>query len=860
MSDSLPPYEKLGAFYLGRPYDLERKMAVPEPLLYDSRDLVTHALVVGMTGSGKTGLTIALLEEAALDGVPALVVDPKGDLGNLLLTFPELRPEDFAPWVDPEEARRKGRSVEEHAAEVAGTWREGLAAWDQSGERIARLREAADFAIYTPGSEAGLPVSILASLAAPPAEVLADGDLLRERAGTLVASLLTLLGRDADPVKSRDHVLLSTVFDAVWRAGQGLDLAGLIQAVQRPPVERVGVLDLETFYPAAERFELAMALNNLLAAPGFRGWLTGEPLEVGSLLHTATGKPRIAVFSLAHLGDAERMFFMALLLNQTLGWMRSRPGTSSLRALLVIDEIFGFAPPVAEPPSKRPLLSLFKQARAFGLGVVVATQNPVDLDYKGLGNIGTWVLGRLQTERDRERLLDGLQGTAGGSGFDRAEVAQLLGNLEPRVFLLRNVHEDEPVVFQSRWAMSYLRGPLTRVEIQRLMGERRKGAERERREREAASKDEEEKAQVGRRQVGGGLEVGDAGAAGAGRAEAPSGGSGPMGGGATGAAPGQPMAGAAGAPRAGAAVEAAPAGASPIPPVLPPEIDQVFLPASGSAAAVVYRPALFAQARIHFVDVKRGLEHMEEVALVAELAAGGVDWFAAEELPAERAAGASASAAGAAFAPLPAAAARARSYAAWRKALEECLYRTRRCALLRSAALGEVSRPGESEREFRVRLAERARERRDEEVARLRERHGARVERLEERRRRAAQAIERERGQVRQQRLQAGMSIGTAVLGAVFGRKRLSVATLSRAGSAARGVGRTVQEGEDVERAEENLRAVEAELRQLESELAAEVEALGGRFDAAAETLEPLALKPRKADVEVHRLALAWLP
>ncbi|HEX5761009.1 MAG TPA: helicase HerA-like domain-containing protein, partial [Thermoanaerobaculia bacterium] len=471
MATTPETYEKLGALYLGREFDLERGAGAAEPLLYDSRDLVTHGLIVGMTGSGKTGLTISLLEEAALDGVPALVIDPKGDLSNLLLTFPELRPEDFAPWVDPEEARRAGRTAEEHAAHVAAAWRAGLAEWGQSGERIARLRAAADFAIYTPGSTAGLPVSILASLAAPAAEVLADGDLLRERVGTLVASLLTLLGRDADPVQSRDHVFLSTIVDAVWRTGRGLDLPGLIQAVQRPPVERVGVLDLESFYPERERFALAMALNNLLAAPGFRAWLEGAPLDVGALLHTAAGKPRVAIFSLAHLADAERVFFVALLLNQTLGWMRTRPGTGSLRALLVIDELFGFAPPVAEPPSKRPLLTLLKQARAFGLGVVVATQNPVDLDYKGLGNIGTWWIGRLQTERDRERLLDGLQGAAAGAGLNRGELTELLGRLAPRLFLMRNVHEDKPVVLQSRWAMSYLRGPLTRVEIQRLMGE-----------------------------------------------------------------------------------------------------------------------------------------------------------------------------------------------------------------------------------------------------------------------------------------------------------------------------------------------------------------------------------------------------
>jgi hypothetical protein len=470
---AVPGYETLGAFYLGRPRPLapaEPAAGTPAlPLLYDSRDLLTHAVCVGMTGSGKTGLLIGLLEEAAIDGIPALVIDPKGDLANLLLTFPELRPADFAPWVDADAAARAGLTLEAFAAREAEGWRRGLAAWDQDGGRIARLRAAADFAIYTPGSEAGLQISILSSLAPPPPEVLADGDLLRERIGTLVASLLALLGVDSDPLQGREAILLASVFDAAWRGGRTLDLAALIQQVQQPPLERVGVMDLETFFPAKERFALAMAFNNLLGSPGFAAWLRGDPLDVDRLLYTPAGKPRVAVFSIAHLADRERMFFVALLLNQVLGWMRGRSGTSSLRAILAMDEVFGYMPPVAEPPSKRPLLNLLKQGRAFGLGVVLATQNPVDLDYKGLANVGTWMLGRLQTERDKQRLMDGLEGAAAGGGFDRARTAQILSGLASRVFLLHNVHDEAPALFETRWTLSYLRGPLTRPEIRRLM-------------------------------------------------------------------------------------------------------------------------------------------------------------------------------------------------------------------------------------------------------------------------------------------------------------------------------------------------------------------------------------------------------
>ena len=464
-------YEKLGQFYLGRPYRLDSRQPEPGILLYDSKDLVTHALCVGMTGSGKTGLCIALLEEAALDGVPAIVIDPKGDLGNLLLTFPDLRPEDFRPWINEDDARRQGLSPDEYAKQQAEAWKQGLASWGQDGERIRRLKGAADFTIYTPGSTAGVPLSILRSLEAPPVALRQDGELLQERVANTASGLLGLIGIEADPINSREHILLSTLFSMAWSDGRNLDLQTLIEQVQNPPIARVGVMDIETFYPSKERLGLALALNRLLAAPGFSAWLEGEPLDVGSLLFTDKGAPRVSICSIAHLSDRERMFFVTLLLNQVLGWMRTQSGTTSLRAVLYMDEIFGYFPPVATPPSKQPLLSLLKQARAFGLGIVLATQNPVDLDYKGLANTGTWFLGRLQTERDKARVLDGLEGAAAAASakFDRKTIDETLAGLSNRVFLLNNVHEDAPVVMESRWAMSYLRGPLTRDHIKVLM-------------------------------------------------------------------------------------------------------------------------------------------------------------------------------------------------------------------------------------------------------------------------------------------------------------------------------------------------------------------------------------------------------
>lgn len=459
-------FEKLGAFYLGRPYDLASKTGADTPLLYKSRDLVTHAVCVGMTGSGKTGLCLALLEEAAIDGIPAIIIDPKGDLGNLMLTFPDLKTEDFLPWINPEDAARKNQTPEEFAAGQADLWREGLASWGEGPDRIRHLKEKAEVAIYTPGSTAGIPVNVLASFDAPKTR---DPEELSDRAQTSAASLLGLLKIAADPIQSRVGIFLCTLFTNAWQAGENLSLESIIEQIQHPPFSKVGVLDLETFYPSKDRFALVMALNNILASPAFATWREGAPLDIAKTLYTPEGKPRLAIFSIAHLGDDERMFFVSLLLNQVLSWTRAQSGTTSLRAILYMDEIFGYLPPSANPPSKRPMLTMLKQARAFGVGVVLATQNPVDLDYKALSNAGTWFIGRLQTERDKARVLDGLQGASSSGKFDRQKTEALLASLGNRIFLMNNVNDDAPTVFETRWVMSYLRGPLTRDQIRKLM-------------------------------------------------------------------------------------------------------------------------------------------------------------------------------------------------------------------------------------------------------------------------------------------------------------------------------------------------------------------------------------------------------
>ncbi|MFZ5815979.1 MAG: ATP-binding protein [Bacillota bacterium] len=784
-------FEKLGAFHLGREFDRETQRPTEELLLYDAKDLVTHAVVIGMTGSGKTGLSISLLEEAAIDGVPAIIIDPKGDMGNLLLTFPDLRGPDFAPWVSEAEAARKGLSVEAYAEAQAQLWREGLARWGQDGERIRRLRASAEFAIYTPGSTAGLPVSILASFAAPPPSVLEDPELLGDRVQTVVSSLLGLLQIPADPLRSREHIFLAHLVEHNWRVGQSLDLASLIAQIQAPPLERVGVMDLETFYPARERFALAMQLNGLVASPGFQMWLQGESLEIDRILYTAQGKPRISIFSIAHLDDAERMFFVSLLLNQVVSWMRAQRGTPSLRALLYMDEVFGYLPPNGNPPSKRPLMILLKQARAIGLGVMLATQNPVDLDYKALSNAGTWFLGRLQTERDKARVLDGLEGASGAGGFDRGEMERLLSALGSRVFLMHNVHEEGPVLFSTRWAMSYLPGPLTREQIRSL------------------------------------------------------------------AVPAQaPVAAAAASPAVAESRPAVP-GMTGQRPALPPEIPQFYLEVRSrevDGERLVYQPMVYGYAAVHLKEAKLKITATEASGWMTPVLDQPipVDWARGAATPLQPEELSEQPEPGGLFAPPPGQAVRAKAVSGWSRALADELYRNYHLSLLQSREFGLVSQPGESEREFRIRLRDEARTRRDELVDGLRRKYAPRLASLEERLRRAEERHQREQAE----RLESAVSFGASLLGALLGggrRRRGSTAAL-------RGLGRSVKQSQDVGRAAESVEAVRQQLADLEAELQQEIQQAEWLADTTAAPLEILLVRPRKADIDVRFACLLWAP
>ncbi len=809
-------FEKLGAFYLGRNYDMGEQKLLDELLLYDSKDLTTHGVCVGMTGSGKTGLCLSLLEEAAIDEIPTIAIDPKGDLGNLMLTFPELRPSDFRPWIEEQEAARQGMSPDDFAASVAERWKKGLDQWGQDGSRIQRFRDSVDVAIYTPGSNAGLQITVLRSFDAPCASIIQDTEAMRDRVQSAVSGLLALMGISADPVNSREHILLSNILHTAWSGGHDLDLTTLIRQIQAPPFDKIGVFDLETFYPAKDRMNLAMGINNLLASPGFAGWMEGEPLDIGALLYTPEGKPRISVLSIAHLSDTERMFFVTILLNEVLSWARSQPGTSSLRALLYMDEIFGYFPPTANPPSKLPMLTLLKQARAYGLGVLLATQNPIDLDYKGLSNTGTWFIGRLQTERDKMRVLDGLEGasTTAGASFNRREMDAILSGLGNRVFLMHNVHDKGPSIFQTRWCLSYLSGPLTRLQIQQLMQDRRPTS-----------------------------------------AAAP--------------APAAPMP----VPTAAAPTDpaAAPAAASPAAapastaPVLPPQVEQFYLSpreAVGEGNRLLYRAELVGVVRLHYVHARSKTDTWTTQAFLIPFASTGrdADWAAVRPFEEDALDLLTEPLTPGDYDELPAIATNARSYGGWNKELASYVFRERPLRIYHSPSLKAWSLPEEREGEFRGRLVHQARERRDAEVEKLKSTYDRRFQTMQDRIRRAEDRRDRNTAQYSQQKMQTVMTVGQTLLGAMLGRKAASAANIGRAATAANRAQRTAGRREEIARAEQELEVQQQRLAELENDFQEAVDRLEQKFHAEELEIESFDVAPRRSDISVRDFGLLWRP
>jgi len=799
----LPP-EKLGSFYLGAQYDIDNKEILSEAVNYDARDLTTHAVCVGMTGSGKTGLCIGLLEEAAIDKVPALIIDPKGDMTNLLLQFPDLHPEDFQKWVNADDAGRKGLSVEEYAKATADKWTNGLSDWGQTTDRIITLKSSVDYTIYTPGSNAGIPVNIMGSFAAPVVDFDSDAEMLRERIQGTVAALLGMIESKADPVRSREGILLSNLFEHYWRLGEDLDLAKIIKGIQNPPMSQLGVFDIETFFPQKDRFDLAMEFNTLIASPQFKYWLEGEALDIDKMYYTSEGQPRHSIFYIAHLSESERMFFVTLLLNSLISWMRRQSGTTSLRSLLYFDEIFGYFPPTANPPSKKPLLTILKQARAFGVGAVLVTQNPVDLDYKGLSNAGTWFIGKLQTERDKDRVLEGLKGAIAESGNNAdKDFSQIISSLSSRIFLMHNVHESEPVIYHTRWAMSYLRGPLTRPQLKSLMSDRKIPNSHQKSTRPVNEK--------------------------------------------------------IAAPKV---VEVAPS----VDPKIEQRYFAVWKSASevgmdNKDSKILYEPHIFAAARVRYVDDKRNVDMEDPLALLVHPPDdfGRVAWqesmaiekwsqslFDKPDHPDNI---------GIQYEDVPSTMNTSSELKSIEKSFSNWLYEEKRFFLMQNEALELYKENGETASAFQMRVQTAARELRDTEIDDLHDSYDKKFKKLEEKLRKEKRDLEEAEAEQRSRRNDELFNVVETVFGGVFGgRRRRSSSSVSTKRRMAR------KAKEKVRAAEEDLFDLQDAREDLENELKAKLNVIREKWESKATEISKKEIKPRRSDVLVDKVMLVWYP
>jgi len=828
-------------FYLGRLFDPKSAKLTDKDLHYDSADLTTHAVVTGMTGSGKTGLCISLLEEAALNGVPAIIIDPKGDLTNLLLHFPELLPQDFQPWIDPEVVRRANKTPEQAAQEAALAWRNGLAEWGMTPERVLDLKNSAQFSIFTPGSDSGIPVSVLSSLAAPDIDWEENREALRERITSTVTALLGLVGMtDLDPIQSREHILLSNIFEEHWSQGRDIDLTELILQTQTPPFDKLGAFPVDTFFPPKDRMSLAMTLNNILAAPAFQSWREGQSLDIQSLLFTEEGLPRHSIFYLAHLSDGERMFFTTLLLSAVETWMRTQKGSTALRALLYMDEIYGYLPPTANPPSKLPLLRMLKQARAFGLGILLATQNPVDLDYKALSNTGTWFIGKLQTERDKNRLLDGLESLAGG--FSRAEMDKLISSLGKRVFVMNNVHEKNPLLFQTRWVMNFLAGPMTRSQIRDLN------------ELAGAKADEKRAAPLPKPMP----------------APAPK----------MAATPApvdhvQPVAVPTAAPKqpTPSRSTSSPSEGSLTRPQLPAGVREYYLPqnyslqeaynAAGktqaygaSIAGTIYRPVLLASAQVRILDRKYGVDsETTKTSLVTSLDRRGiVRWeefpYAGPSLDKLETGPVPAAKYGGIESPLN----ESKMMTALQKDFTDWVFRNASVTARANTALKVFAGPEVSQADFMRACADTAREMRDAELAKKTTSIEKKIKSLEDKLYKEERELRQDQEELRNRNLETGLSGAEAVAGMLgIGRKKSLSTSVSKY--------RMAQNAkEEVRESEDAIAQYKKDLSALQRERDDLIREISDKWGHVVNDIDEVIINPKKTDVYVNIFGVAWMP
>jgi hypothetical protein len=807
-----------------------------EPFIFDSADFTTHGVVVGMTGSGKTGLAVTILEEALLSGIPCFILDPKGDMGNLLLNFPNFAPSDFRPWVDEAEAERQGVTPDQLAADTANSWKEGLAGAAITPERMKALREGSEMTIYTPGSGAGVGLNVLGSMAAPSLDWATQGELINDEIEAFVSSLLSLAGIESDPVSGTEHILLSTIIESFWREGRDLDLATLIGQVPKPPFRKLGVFDVDTFFPEKERMALAMKLNGLLASPSFAAWLEGAPLDVGQML-TGGDKTKAAIVYLSHLSDAERMFVVTLLFSKVVSWFRAQPGTSDLRALVYMDEVFGYVPPTAEPPSKKPILTILKQARAHGVGLILSTQNPVDLDYKAMSNASTWMVGRLQTENDKKRILEGVDSATGG--VDIATVDKQISDLEKRQFVMASAKASEPTLFGTRFAMSYLAGPLTRERVSTLMAERKAAAPAS----EAAP------------------------AAPAVEAASP-------------AAPAMPEAAAipaapptpeVAAPAATATPEAAATApppepgddAVPIQPKVAEGVQSVFLDPAAPWAGEVgadptgthYKPAATAMVNLLYDDTKAAVNHQEVFEAVVFPLGPILTPESVKEVDHDARDFRVESPAAATYA-LPEVKIDTKTY--WSnlsKDLTNHLIGARQVTVYKNEALKLFSRPGESREDFETRVNAAAEQAVDDAIAKLRDKHSARLERAQAALSKAENRVADTEAAAGSKQTEELVSGAGDLLGMLFGKGSRS----NPLGQAARRRSASSEARARAENARAALAEEQADLEALKADLEDEVADLEDEFAAKLE-IEEIEIPLEKTDVRVAELKLVWIP
>ena len=793
MDKNISLYEKLGLFYIGKEVDPKSFQSTDNPFLYKSKDFTTHAAIIGMTGSGKTGLGISIIEEAAIDKIPSIIIDPKGDMGNLLLAFPDLRPEDFKKWIDPAEAENKGIDPDIYAENISKSWENGLKSDSQGKDRIALYKNSVDFSIYTPGSSAGIPLSVLNSFDVPSQDVLDDPDTFSSIINSTVMGLLSLVNINADVLTSKEYILLAAIFSHFWKSKISLSLEELIGHITNPPFEKIGVLSINNFYQQKERFELAMLLNNILSSPGFSMWLEGERLDIQNLLYTKEGNPKVSILSIAHLDNNQRMFFVTLFLNKYISWMRQQRGMTALRSLLYMDEIFGFFPATSSPPSKKPMLLLLKQARAFGVGIVLATQNPIDIDYKGLSNIGSWFLGRLQTRQDRDRVIDGLIKNIENS-LDKSAVESLLANMKKRTFLLKSAHLDHVPLLETRWVLSYLRGPLSSIEISELMKDKKK----------ILSGSDQKEEQI-------------------------------------------PF-----------AQETKYSETTNIIPLVSDKVKQYFLNNPPFADEVAYEPKIVLNGKVRFYNQSKRVDQKEEISLKLPVYKDMTEIDLRNTLPnddnissydfkpVEKAK----------FSLLPPFLERLKDTKAIESKFKNYLYDTKRVELYTCKKFKLLSRPEENLSEFTTQLSEVLREEKNKEVEKLKEKYTKKEEKLERDNIKLLEKLEKEEAQVKTVTTQSALSLGSSVLGVLLGRTKIG--TLGTSVTGLNKASRVLKEKKDVELVKKKIEKLREDFSGLEEELKENIEEISEKFDIENYEIETISIKPKKSDIFAIKVALLW--